>query len=80
VLDEEGVDEGNRDRAEQGARHERPPVEDVAAHQFGEDPDRDRLLPSDPTTLKISQRPRPLDAALGPMNNTSRGEDPNRRK
>src|SRR2546428_6316938 len=44
VLDEEGVDEGDRDRAQQRARHERAPVEDVAAHALGIDPDRDRLL------------------------------------
>src|SRR6266481_6307594 len=44
VLDEEGVDEGDGDRAEQGAGHEGPPVENVTAHQLGEDPDGDRLL------------------------------------
>src|SRR5438552_2291517 len=44
MLDEEGVDEGDRDRAQEGAGHERTPVEDVAAHELGEDPDRDRLL------------------------------------
>src|SRR2546426_6749610 len=40
VLDEEGVDEGDGDGAEEGARHERSPVEDVAAHQLGEHADR----------------------------------------
>src|SRR6185312_4987926 len=40
VLDEEGVDDGNRDRAEQGRRHQLAPVEDVAAHQLGDRPDR----------------------------------------
>ena len=44
MLDEEGVDESDRDRAQEGAGHERTPVEDVAAHELGEDPDRDRLL------------------------------------
>src|SRR5205814_9365337 len=44
VLDEERVDDGDRDRAEEGAGHERTPVEDVPAHELGEDPDRDRLL------------------------------------
>src|SRR5690348_10419813 len=44
VLDEERVDERHRDRAEQRARHQLAPIEDVAAHQFRGDPDRDRLL------------------------------------
>src|SRR5215472_349948 len=44
VLDEKRVDEGDGDGAEQRACHERPPVEDVAPHQLGEDPDGDRLL------------------------------------
>src|SRR5262245_41798593 len=44
VLDEEGVDESDGDGTEEGARHERPPVEDVATHQLREHADRDRLL------------------------------------
>src|SRR5438128_4750705 len=44
VLDEEGVDEGDWDRAQESAGHERAPVEDVAAHELGEDSDRNRLL------------------------------------
>src|SRR5690242_1527452 len=44
VLDEEGVDERYRNRAEQGARHERPPEEDIAADELGGDADRHGLL------------------------------------
>src|SRR2546422_6145753 len=44
VLDEEGVDEGDGDGAQERAGHERAPVEDVAAHELGKDPDRNRLL------------------------------------
>ena len=44
VLDEERVDEGDGDRAQESAGHERAPVEDVAAHELGENPDRNRLL------------------------------------
>src|SRR5438128_8404533 len=44
VLDEEGVDERDRDGTQESAGHERAPVEDVTAHQLGEDPDRNRLL------------------------------------
>src|SRR6185437_209453 len=40
VFDEEGVDDGDRDRAEQGRCHQLAPVEDVAAHQLGDRPDR----------------------------------------
>src|SRR6266404_1418726 len=44
MLDEKRVDEGDRDRAQEGAGHERAPVEDIAADKLGEDADRDRLL------------------------------------
>src|SRR5213593_1138334 len=44
VLDEEGVDESHRDRAQQRPRHERAPEEDVAPDQLGDDADRHRLL------------------------------------
>src|SRR3989449_10408000 len=44
VLDEEGVDEGHRDRAQQRPRHEWAPEEDVAPDELGDDADRDRLL------------------------------------
>src|SRR2546427_676535 len=44
VLDEEGIDEGHRNRAQERPRHERAPEEDVAPDQLGDDPDRDRLL------------------------------------
>src|SRR4051794_27750376 len=40
VLDEEGIDDGDRDRAEQGRGHQLAPVEDVAAHQLGDGADR----------------------------------------
>src|SRR5580693_9143141 len=40
VLDEERVDHGHRDRAEQRARHQRPPEEHVAADQLGGDANR----------------------------------------
>src|ERR1700716_4092880 len=44
VLGEEGIDEGHRTRAEEPPRHERPPEEDVAPDQLGDDADRHRLL------------------------------------
>ena len=44
VLDEERVDDRHRDRAQQRARHQRPPEEHVAADQLGGDADRHRLL------------------------------------
>src|SRR5271154_1976242 len=44
VLDEERVDHGHRDRAEQRARHQRPPKEHVAADQLGSNADRDGLF------------------------------------
>src|SRR5205085_8836223 len=44
VLDEEGVDDRHRDRAQERARHQRPPEEDVAADQLRGDADRHRLL------------------------------------
>src|SRR6266498_98782 len=44
VLDEEGVNESDRDRAQQRPRHERAPEEDVAPDELGDDADRDRLL------------------------------------
>src|ERR1035438_3365599 len=43
VFDEEGVDEGHWQRTEQGARHQRPPLVDVALNELGDDADRDRL-------------------------------------
>src|ERR1700682_130344 len=44
ILDEERVDHGHRDRAEQRARHQRTPEEHVAADQLGGDADRNGLL------------------------------------
>src|ERR1700730_17814077 len=44
ILDEERVDHRHRDRAEQRARHQRPPKEHVAADQLGGDADRNGLL------------------------------------
>src|SRR5215510_3170726 len=44
VLHEEGVDERDRHRAQQGPGHERAPEEHVAADQLGDDPHRHRLL------------------------------------
>src|SRR2546425_4127262 len=43
ILDEKGIDERHRHRAEQRAGHELPPEIDVAADELGDDPDRDRL-------------------------------------
>src|ERR1044072_6010541 len=44
MFDEERVDDRHRDRAQQGARHQRSPEEDVAANQLRGDADRHRLL------------------------------------
>src|SRR5262245_18649339 len=44
VLDEERIDERDRDRAKQRARHQGPPVEHVAADELGRDADRHGLL------------------------------------
>src|SRR3954451_3169945 len=44
MFDKEGIDDRHRDRAQQRARHQRPPEEDVAADQLGGDADRHRLL------------------------------------
>src|SRR6202040_3565638 len=44
ILDEERGDPGHRDRAEQRARHQRPPKEHVAADQLRSDADRNGLL------------------------------------
>src|SRR6202023_3943584 len=44
IFDEERVDDRHRDRAEQRARHQRPPEEHVAADQLRRDADRDGLL------------------------------------
>src|ERR1700694_4688336 len=44
MLDEKRVDDGQRDRAEQRARHQRPPKEHVAADQLRGDADRNGLL------------------------------------
>src|SRR6185503_5313301 len=44
VLDEERVDERDRDRAQQRSGHERTPEKDVAPDQLGDDADRHRLL------------------------------------
>src|SRR4029450_8644584 len=44
VLDEERVDERDRNRAQQRSGHERTPEEDVAPDQLGDDADRYRLL------------------------------------
>src|SRR4029077_17369828 len=40
MLDKEGIDDGDRDRAQQRARHQLAPIEHVAADQLGDDPDR----------------------------------------
>src|SRR6188768_1753149 len=37
MFDEERIDDCHRDRAQQRARHQRPPEEDVAADQLGGD-------------------------------------------
>src|SRR5262245_57796933 len=37
VLDEERIDQGDGDRAQKGAGHQLPPVEDVAADELGDD-------------------------------------------
>src|ERR1041384_4521310 len=44
ILDEERVDERDRHRAEQRARHELAPEEDVAADQLRDHADRNGLL------------------------------------
>src|SRR6185437_1200788 len=44
MLDEEGIDQRHRDRAEQRAGHQRAPEEDVAADELGGDADRHGLL------------------------------------
>src|SRR6185503_147179 len=44
ILDEEGIDDRHRDRADQRARHQRPPEEHVAADQLRDHADRDGLL------------------------------------
>src|SRR5436189_3752526 len=44
VLDEERVDERDRNRAQQRPGHQRAPEEDVAPDQLGDDADRHRLL------------------------------------
>src|SRR5882672_340529 len=44
ILDEEGIQDRNRQRAEQRARHQRAPVVDVAFDEFGDHPDRHRLV------------------------------------
>src|SRR6266478_4980547 len=40
MLDKERIDDGDRDRAQQDACHQLSPVEQVAADQLGDDPDR----------------------------------------
>jgi hypothetical protein len=42
VLDEERINDRYRDRAEQGRGHKLPPIEDIAADQFGNGTDRHR--------------------------------------
>src|SRR5262245_25991055 len=44
VLHEEGVDERDGHRPQEGARHQRAPEEHVAADQLGHHADRHRLL------------------------------------
>src|SRR3954465_8209789 len=44
ILNKERIDEGNRDRAKQRPRHQLAPEEHIAAHQFGGNADRHRLL------------------------------------
>src|ERR1700674_1642727 len=44
VLDEEGVHDRDRDRAQQRARHQRSPEEHVAADELRGDPDRHGFL------------------------------------
>ena len=42
VLDEERINDRYRDRAEQRRGHKLPPIEDIAADQFGNGTDRHR--------------------------------------
>jgi CubicO group peptidase (beta-lactamase class C family) len=51
VLDEERVDEGHRQRAEQRAGHQRAPVVDVAFHQFRHHADRHGLVLAEDTKV-----------------------------
>src|SRR3954471_2095882 len=44
VVHQEGVDDQRRGGAEQGARHDLPPVEDVALDQGGDDADGQHQL------------------------------------
>src|SRR5438270_343038 len=44
VLDEEGVDQRHRDRAQECSRHELAPEIDVTPDELRDHPDRDRLL------------------------------------
>src|SRR5260221_10119066 len=45
IVDEEGIDDRHRDRADQRAGHQRPPEEHVAADQLRHHAHRDGLLP-----------------------------------
>ena len=44
IIDEEGIEDDDRQRAEKRARHQRAPFIDVAAHQLGQDADRHGLV------------------------------------
>jgi len=44
VFDEEGVDDGDGDGAQEGASHEGPPEEDVAFDEFGGNADGDGFI------------------------------------
>src|SRR5689334_17091870 len=44
IVDEERIEDRDRQGAQQRASHQRAPLVDVARHQLGQDRDRDRLL------------------------------------
>ena len=44
MLDEEGVEDDQWQRADQRARHQRAPAIDIAVHEFVDDGDRHRLV------------------------------------
>src|SRR5215813_14018137 len=67
VLDEERVDDGHGDGAEQGARHELSPEVDVAANQLGDHSHGHRLL------LRRGEKDQGVDELVPGQ---SEGEDP----
>src|SRR5260370_23124137 len=44
VLDEKGIENDHRHRAQQRGRHQPPPMKDIAFDQFGDCPDWNRLV------------------------------------